>query len=89
MICMVVCLQDCVKLRDWVDAVRQHQHVAATCVSPKQVKSVPCCTVGATKEHVQAPQTSFLPHCRQDALHQSPARFCLCETCRTWTMGST
>lgn len=27
---------DCVKLRDWADAIRQHKHVAATCVSPKQ-----------------------------------------------------
>ena len=36
-----LCLQDCVKLRDWADAMRQHKHVAATCVSPKDVSSTP------------------------------------------------
>jgi glutathione S-transferase len=27
--------QDCVKLRDWGDTIKQHKSVAATCVSPK------------------------------------------------------
>lgn len=31
--------QDCVKLRDWADNIRQHKSVVPTCVSPKPVNT--------------------------------------------------
>lgn len=36
---MVHALQDCVKLRDWGDNIAQHKSVAATCISPKPVRT--------------------------------------------------
>lgn len=34
----IVVAQDCVKLRDWADNIRQHKSVVPTCVSPKPVR---------------------------------------------------